>query len=67
MSAPRNFTERVRDAEFARVRGEFKAADRVLEIGGGSGFMKNRIAGCVDVCVSVDVAPHTDPVEDVLI
>lgn len=62
MSRPRNYTERLRRAEFDLVRGEFSVNDRVLEIGGGSGFLQTCIAECVGECVSIDVAAHPNSV-----
>jgi len=65
MIVPRNYTERLRHAEFDLISGDFGADDRVLELGGGSGFLQACIAARVRECISIDVAPHPDPVGSV--
>jgi SAM-dependent methyltransferase len=59
--------ERLRSAEFDLVRHEFNTEDKVLEIGGGSGFQAALISECVQECQSVDVRPHPQPVHPVSI
>lgn len=59
---PSTYLEHIRNAEFDHARREFGPRDRVLEIGGGSGFQAALLAECVRECVSIDVKLHPQPV-----
>lgn len=60
-------TENVRLMELDLVIDEMSLTDRVLEIGGGSGFQAAAISRRVAQCVSVDVRPHPEPRYPVLL
>jgi ubiquinone/menaquinone biosynthesis C-methylase UbiE len=55
------YIEALRRLELDLVGDEFKATDRLLEIGGGSGFQASIIADRVKNCVSIDVSSHPAP------
>ena len=60
-NADRDYTEAIRRLELKLVIDEFTATDRILEIGGGSGFQASIIAEHVKDCVSIDVSPDPAP------
>jgi len=62
-----NHTENIRKSEFELVARELKPDDRLLEIGGGSGFQASLLSRCVKQCISIDVKPHPNPIVPVTI
>jgi len=58
---------RLRRYEFERIKHLFDSNDRVLEIGGGSGFQASLFSKHVDEIVSIDVNSHQAPVAEVKI
>ena len=56
---------KLRRYEFEKVKHFFNSNDKVLEIGGGSGFQASLISKHVDEIVSIDVYSHPIPVAEV--
>ena len=56
---------KLRRYEFEKIKHIFNSNDKVLEIGGGSGFQASLISKCVDEITSIDVYPHPTPVAEV--
>jgi SAM-dependent methyltransferase len=56
---------KLRRYEFGKIKHFFNSNDKVLEIGGGSGFQASLISKCVDEIVSIDVYSHPIPVSEV--
>jgi SAM-dependent methyltransferase len=48
--------------ELAGIQHVIQASNRVLEIGGGSGFQASLLSELAEEVVSIDVNPHPDPV-----
>ena len=59
---PDDHTMRLRRLELESVNRFFSASDRVLEIGGGSGFQAALLAERVEAVVSIDIKPHPTPI-----
>ena len=62
---PEDQLSKFRRYELERVKHFFNSKDKVLEIGGGSGFQASLISKHVDEIVSIDVYSHPDPVAEV--